>query len=243
MNRILNHRPLSLRLGLLIGTLTLASCGQQMAPATEQPDAALPVAAPVLSGSVREQLAQLAQRPELQDADSQAILTANPDDPALLENLKRAYGLLPAQGDAAALTAEQLGDSAPLTAQATGKAGYAQTVAWGSVRNYRSQKASPRYSGLDWRSNGCSAPSGFGLGYSETFRPACDVHDFGYRNLPDLTNKVTWPYNKTRTDNAFLDNMQAICAAKSLVKRPACYAAATAYHRVVLVAGWANWHR
>ena len=232
------------RLGLLLlGTIALASCGQQLsAPTAATPAQSSPVAAAPDTDSVAAQIAGYATRPELQDADSQAILKDHASDPLMLSALQEAYGQAAAPLDAAALAAQTSGQM-PLSAQATGKAGYAQSVAWGSVSNYRYQKAHPRYSGLNWGSDGCSAPSGLGLGYRDTFRPACDVHDFGYGNLPKLTGKLYWPYNKARTDSAFLSNMRAICGAKSIFTRPACYVAAQAYYKAVDIGGWPAWIR
>lgn len=240
----MNRTVLSL---LILAPLALAACGQgtrtpaAQTPAAQTPAAQAPAAqTPAPTGSVEAQLAAYAARPELQDEDSQAILREYASDPLLLQSLQRAYGDSSAPLNVEALAAEKAG-SAPLQSQASGRAGYAQSVAWGSVRHYRAEKASPNYSGLRWGSNGCSAPSGFGLGYRDDFRPACDVHDFGYGNLPWLISKIYWPYNKARTDLAFLDNMEAICAAKSLLSRPACYAAANAYYHAVDIGGWKSW--
>jgi hypothetical protein len=204
---------------LLLGALALTSCGAPGNGATPPaPQATGTQATP--AASVAEQIAAFARRPELQDADSQAILQAYAHEPL-------------------ALQAGQPG----LSAQATGKAGYAQGVAWGSISHYAAERRSPDYSGLDWNYDGCSAPKGLGLGYSDFFRPACNVHDFGYRNLPRLISIPYWPYNKSRTDLAFLNNMHALCGTKSFWSRPACNAAATAYYVVVRDFGWAKWHR
>lgn len=221
-------------IGCALG-IALVSCGQQT------PSSELPASTSALQGTVAQQLAQLAQRPELQDADSQEILRQHPNDVLLLQGLKEAYGL-PNEGLEAAALATQVG-AAGLSAQASGKAGYAQSVAWGSVSNYNAERRSPNYSGLDWNYDGCSAPKGLGLGYSSFFKASCNVHDFGYRNLPDLTSIPTWPYSKGRTDVAFLNNMRVQCGAKGAWERPGCYAAATAYYTVVDEFGWAKWHR
>lgn len=223
---------------LMIGTLALASCGQQATtPAPDQTGST-----PAAEKSVAEQISEFAKRPELQDADSQAILRDHANDPIMLDSLKRAYGQETSTPNDAALAAQETGFN-QMDTLATGKAGYAQSVAWGSYAHYRSEKASPNYSGLNWSSDGCSAPKGMGLGYNDDFRPACDVHDFGYRNLPHLISIPYWPYNRLRTDMAFLRNMQTICAAKAWYKEPPCYAAATAYYTAVKNFGALKWHR
>ncbi|GGM14607.1 phospholipase A2 [Deinococcus aerophilus] len=224
---------------LLLGALALTSCGAPGNGGTPPTPQAAGTQGTV--PSVAEQIAGFAQRPELQDAESQAILQTYAQEPLMLQALQEAYGL-PNPGlnvEALALQAGQPG----LSAQATGKAGYAQGVAWGSISHYAAERRSPDYSGLDWNYDGCSAPKGLGLGYSDFFRSACNVHDFGYRNLPKLTAIAYWPYNKSRTDLAFLNNMQGLCSAKSFWSRPACNAAATAYYVVVRDFGWAKWHR
>jgi len=196
---------------------TLAACGQ--APS-----------APAASGALT---ADYAARPELQDPDSQAILVRYGDDPGLLAALQEAYGERPAdltRPAAPALTGQDL---------ASDRLAYIKRTGWGTVANYNSQygayagTALP-YSGLNWTRDGCSAPDGVGLGYRDDFRPACYVHDFGYRNLKVYEQTSS---NRLATDDAFYVNMKAICAAKSWYARPACYSAAYAYYQGVRIGG------
>lgn len=226
---------------LVTGTLALASCGQQEGPS----QASIPT--PSAGQSVAEQISEFARRPELQDAETQAILREHANNPRMLESLKIAYGeaALPSPAADDALAATQAGlNHPPMTSLATGKAGYAQSVAWGTYSNFVRERASPNYPGLVWWGyDGCSAPKYTGLGYRDDFRPACDVHDFGYRNLPHLISIPYWPYNRARTDLAFLRNMRSICEAKVWYKEPPCFAAAQAYYEVVNVAGIVKWHR
>ncbi|MFB9995476.1 phospholipase A2 [Deinococcus oregonensis] len=188
--------------------------------------------APPLS-SVGQGVAAYLTRPELQDPDSQAILVRYSGNPELLAALQTAYGERPAQNRLRLSPALQgLG----LTED---RLAYIKTVAWNSVADYDSQYA--RFLGtalpfpdLDWNRNGCSTPTGLGLGYTEDFRPACNVHDFGYRNLP-LWERTD--ANRKATDQNFHRNMDSICAAKSWYKRPACYSASFAYYEAVRVGG------
>ncbi|MFC4452188.1 phospholipase A2 [Deinococcus sonorensis] len=196
--------------------LLLAACGQQVAQPSPQP-----LTAPY------------AERPELQDAGSQAILQRYANDPGLLAALQEAYGERPAT---LALPAAPVIHSLDL---ASDRLAYVKWVGWGTVANYDGQYASYAgtslpYSGLDWSRDGCSAPDGLGLGYREDFRPACNVHDFGYRNLKVYERTDA---NRQTTDSAFYTNMKSICAAKSWYKRPACYSAAYAYYEGVRVGG------
>ncbi|MGK0617671.1 phospholipase A2 [Meiothermus cerbereus] len=117
-----------------------------------------------------------------------------------------------------------------------------QAIALGSIANYDGYYAARTiYPQFDWSRNGCSAPEGLGLGYRETFRPACDVHDFGYANFPRFPTL----YNETGrglADDNFLVNMNSICRPKSFLSRAACYSAAYAYYSAVRVAGWAYFY-
>ncbi|MCX7601888.1 MAG: phospholipase [Meiothermus sp.] len=117
-----------------------------------------------------------------------------------------------------------------------------QTIALGSIANYDAYYARRAdYPQFDWSRDGCSAPEGLGLGYRETFRPACNVHDFGYANFPRFPTL----YNETGrrfADDNFLVNMNSICRPKSLLSRAACYSAAYAYYSAVRVAGWAYFY-
>ncbi len=192
----------------------LAACGQQ----AKGPDSSV---------------AAYSSRPELQDADSQAILARYGNDPGLLAALQTAYG-----------------ERAPEAVQANiptlnglslegDRLAYVKSVGWGSTANYNGQYTAYAfgglpYPGLDWSRDGCSAPDGLGLGYREDFRPACNVHDFGYRNLRVFERTDA---NRKTTDEVFHGNMDVICAAKSWYKRPACYSAAYAYYQGVRVGG------
>ncbi|CAM3576398.1 phospholipase A2 [Deinococcus frigens] len=206
----------SLLLPAALLSLTLMACGQTT------PNA-----------SVSTGIDAYAQRPELQNAGSQAILEKYGNLPGLLEALQEAYGERPADL------------SLPATPTITGldlasdRLAYIKRTGWGSVNNYTSQYAAYAftgypYPGLDWGRDGCSAPDGLGLGYREDFRPACNVHDFGYRNLKVYQRTDA---NRQTTDEAFYTNMKAICAAKSWYKRPACYSAAFAYYEAVRLRG------
>ncbi|MPY66078.1 phospholipase [Deinococcus sp. SDU3-2] len=210
----MHRRPIP-ALSLALLPLALAACG-----------APPPAPAPSLT-------ADYAARPELQDPDSQAILARYGDDPGLLAALQEAYGERPAdlsRPQVPLLTGQDL---------ASDRLAYVKRVAWGTVAAYNGQytayagTARP-YSGLDWTRDGCSAPDGVGLGYREDFRPACHVHDFGYRNLKVYERTSA---NRLNTDDAFYANMKAICAAKSWYVRPACYSAAYAYYQGVRVGG------
>lgn len=178
-------------------------------------------------------VATYAGRPELQDPDSQAILSRYADDPGLTAALQEAYGERPAGvfvPGVPAITGQSL---------ATDRLAYIKGVAWGSVAYYDGQYAhyagsGGPYPGLDWSRDGCSAPDGLGLGYREDFRPACNEHDFGYRNLKVFERTEA---NRQTTDDAFYSNMKSICAAKTWYKRPPCYAAAYAYDEAVRIGG------
>lgn len=129
-----------------------------------------------------------------------------------------------------------------VSALATGDLQLVQQIALGSVANYNSYYAArASYPQFDWSRNGCSAPSGLGLGYRDTFQPACNVHDFGYGNFhryASLANETARGW----VDDNFLGNMNAICRPKNLLSRAACYSAAYAYYSAVRAAGWAYFY-
>ncbi|GAA0518891.1 phospholipase A2 [Deinococcus depolymerans] len=195
--------------------VVLAACSQTAAPTASD-----------LTGDY-------AARPELQDAGSQAILARYAGDPGLIAALREAYGETPR---ILTLPAAPTIGGLDLTSD---RLAYVKRTGWGTVGNYNTQYAayngtSLPYPGLDWTRDGCSAPDGLGLGYREDFRPACNVHDFGYRNLKVYERTDA---NRKTTDEAFYTNMKAICNAKSWYKQPACYSAAYAYYQAVRVGG------
>lgn len=207
----------------LVLPLLLAACG------------ATPPA-PVEGAPTADRAAWLAARPELQDADSQALLARFGNDPAFLRNVERAY-----TGEPEPALPETRRPSLGLGAQdlASTRLAFVKSVGWGTVPNYDREYANRAATdavlpGLDWSRDGCSAPDGLGLGYREDFRPACNVHDFGYRNLKLYERTDA---NRRTTDEVFQTNMNGICAAKSWYKRPACYAASYAYYQAVRVGG------
>lgn len=192
----------------------LMSCGQSTSPA---------------GAALSAPMSSYAARPELQDAGSQAVLSRYGDDPELLRSLQEAYGERPFDLSLPAvpgLSAQDL---------ASDRLAYVKRTGWGSVNNYDAQYAAYRgtsqpYAGLNWTRDGCSAPDGLGLGYREDFLPACNVHDFAYRNLG---REAHTPENRLRSDAALLRNLQTICGSLARAQRPGCLAAASAYVRAV----------
>ena len=195
-------------------TVALVSCGTPAAPSTSL-------------------ASDYASRSELQDAGSQAILSRYGNDPGLLTALQEAYGERPAD-----LSLPKVPEFTALD-YASDRLAYIKRTGWGTVSNYNTQYnayngTTRPYTGLDWSRDGCSAPDGVGLGYREDFRPACNVHDFAYRNLKVYQRTDA---NRATSDDAFYTNMKAICAAKSWYARPACYSAAYAYYQGVRIGG------
>ena len=193
--------------------LALAACSQQAAPTTTP--------------------SPYADRPELQDAGSQAILARYGNDPGLTAALQEAYGERTTTLTYPSVPALNTQD------YASDRLAYVKRTGWGTVGNYNAQYSayagtSLPYTGLDWSRDGCSAPDGLGLGYREDFRPACNVHDFAYRNLKVYQRTDA---NRLTSDDVFYTNMKAICAAKSWYARPACYSAAYAYYQGVRIGG------
>lgn len=209
-------------------------------------------------GNVAQELAELAKRPELQDEEVQATVQENSASPTLLLLLKESLELPYSGPDLDTLLAQEdpedsvepeagegsaLEDQPLLTAQGLTKKKYAQSIAWGTVSHYFAEKKAPKYT-LDWSYNGCSAPSPLkiGLTWKNAFFTSCNVHDFGYRNLPRLTNPLNWKYNRWRTDVALLKNTRAYCiATRTGATRVKCVAASLAYYVGVRKFAWPWW--
>ncbi|MFF4602205.1 phospholipase [Streptomyces sp. NPDC001339] len=87
--------------------------------------------------------------------------------------------------------------------------------------------------GIDWSSDGCSwapdKPSGF------NFLPACQRHDFGYRNF-----KKQHIFNqkyKKRIDLRFAQDMFDVCNKYSGARKTLCESFAVTYYKAVSKAG------
>jgi hypothetical protein len=78
-----------------------------------------------------------------------------------------------------------------------------------SLPTFRTIRGQHPYSGqLDWSSDGCSHVPDDPFGF--TFLPACQRHDFGYRNYK-RQSRFTEPHRKEIDDN-FRSDMYSICA-------------------------------
>lgn len=92
------------------------------------------------------------------------------------------------------------------------------------------------FPGVDWFRNGCA--NHLTLGYAGTFTSACNLHDFGYRNLR-LHASTRTGANRKATDDALCAHTQAICAAREAGQRQACdWTASTLYGFVRVFGGF-----
>lgn len=205
---------------ILFSACSLTACG------------VTPSADVTASSPVAYAIASYATRPELADAESQAILRSYADEPTLLLALQVAYG---------ERSALQRAESSRVHMQGLeeDRLAYIQWVTWGRVSAYdgeygRYSSGGGPYPGINWERNGCSAPDGLGLSYREDFRSACNLHDFGYHNFGQW---APTDQNRRATDDNFHKNMDILCDQKSWAKRPACYSASFAYYAAVRAAG------
>lgn len=85
---------------------------------------------------------------------------------------------------------------------------------------------------FDWSSDGCSSPLPSDP-FRETFRPACDQHDFGYRNFGNTGELKLDPTKdrKKAIDQHFREEMERICADTD--GGASCMGAARAYFLAV----------
>ncbi|GGJ29835.1 phospholipase A2 [Deinococcus roseus] len=122
-----------------------------------------------------------------------------------------------------------------------------ESIALGSNSNYNSKYSSRgSYPSYDWNRDGCSAPSWvsaiFGNANSR-FRPACNQHDFGYRNYKKFHMANEW--NRLKIDSKFYSNMLSICSSNYSWYNPlryACNKSAETYYNAVRVAGWSHYY-
>lgn len=232
------------RLGLLLlGTLALASCGQQATTTAQDDPAAVTAGTPapttVLSDTQITALrARIAEVQALRD-DVQAGRAAAPLDDAgqaidldaLLRDLKAdlAEGLMPLP-----TTSTGTGGST-LDAQAAPYASSTYKIV-ASTNTFRSRystlkSAFPRFV---WTTDGCSGPSGY-TGWSDEFYWPCRQHDFGYRNVrfyPSLRNET----HRHWVDAQFKEHMNSVCDTLGWRKYP-CYVAARAFYTAVYFGG------
>lgn len=105
---------------------------------------------------------------------------------------------------------------------------------------YRGFAETPRIPPFNWTNDGCSVPTGYAP-YSETFRPACVQHDFGYRNYGANHELKLSPTRETKNwiDGRFRTEMRRICDDRHRSPLPhlACVNAAEAYHGAVQLGG------
>ncbi|MEV0166694.1 phospholipase [Nonomuraea fuscirosea] len=82
--------------------------------------------------------------------------------------------------------------------------------------------------GFDWSTDLCSRSPDQPLGYD--FRMPCARHDFGYRNYKAVNH---FPANKGHVDEAFLYDMNQVCAGYAGARKAACDRLAWSYYQAV----------
>jgi hypothetical protein len=88
----------------------------------------------------------------------------------------------------------------------------------------------------DWADDGCSVPGW--LPYTSAFNPACERHDFGYRNFGGDQAYNPSDSRRSFVDSRFLADMDSICVDRYPVwARPPCYASASAGYSIVRTLG------
>lgn len=155
--------------------------------------------------------------------------------PTTAAALALAAGTLTATGTAQAQARTVLPEPGPA----------AETVADESLREradgimaltYTEFATTPHVAPFNWTSDGCSVPSAF-TPYRKVFRPACDLHDFGYRNYGGNHELKLAPTLETKNwiDGRFREEMVRVCedTYKTPLRRQSCFAAAEAYYQAV----------
>ncbi|GHF40962.1 hypothetical protein HNQ07_001536 [Deinococcus metalli] len=232
------------RLVLLLGTLALASCGQQAAtPQATAPAASAPAATTNLDDAQLAALrARIAEMQGLRDDVRAGRVPAPVDDhgQALdLDQLVRTLqadlqeGLQPRPLTAAA-------DSARLGAQAAPYAVTTYTII-ASTDTFRSRYSTLRsaFPRFNWSNDGCSGPSGY-TGWSDEFLWPCVQHDFGYRNARFYSSRMN-ETDRHWVDGQFKQHMQQVCDTLGW-RKPFCYVAAQAFYTAVYFGGKSSYY-
>lgn len=230
---------------LLLGTLSLASCGQQTtAPAatTPAPDAAA-ATTPVTNLDDAQLAALRARIADMQtlQVDVQAGRVPAPVDDAgkavdlgqVIRNMQADLqeGLKPRP---AAQPGTALGAQAAPYFLST----YTTIAATNTFRSryWTLRGAFPRF---NWGNDGCSGPAGY-TGWSDEFFWPCVQHDFGYRNArfyPSRMNET----DRHWVDGQFKQHMQAVCDTLGW-RKPFCYVAAQAFYTAVYLRGGSSYY-
>ena len=107
-------------------------------------------------------------------------------------------------------------------------------------RTYRQFAVAPHTAPFNWTNDGCSVPTGYAP-YSKVFRPACVLHDFGYRNYGAKHELKLDPTLRTKNwiDGRFRTEMRRICddRYRTPLAHLTCTNAAQAYYLAVQVGG------
>ncbi|GAA3106658.1 phospholipase A2 [Streptomyces rectiviolaceus] len=105
---------------------------------------------------------------------------------------------------------------------------------------YQQFAVTPQIPPFNWTNDGCSVPTGYAP-YVEVFRPACVLHDFGYRNYGARHELKLDPTRATKNwiDGRFRTEMRRICDDKyrTPLAHLNCTNAAEAYHLAVQFGG------
>ncbi|GAA4985866.1 hypothetical protein HD597_011108 [Nonomuraea thailandensis] len=81
---------------------------------------------------------------------------------------------------------------------------------------------------FDWSTDVCSGSPDKPLGFD--FSLPCTRHDFGYRNYKAMS---LFPAHRERVDQAFLFDMNQVCATYAEIRRTACDRLARSYYQAV----------
>ncbi|MGW6985296.1 phospholipase [Streptomyces sp. NPDC054932] len=105
----------------------------------------------------------------------------------------------------------------------------ASQQAWAEAREHRAAWAAY---GFDWSTDQCTSSPEDPFGFP--FAPACERHDFGYRNYRAAGR---FPAAKARLDLAFHADMKRVCAQYSGSRRSSCEGTAWTYYQAVRLLG------
>ncbi|MER3554966.1 MAG: hypothetical protein C4331_11650 [Meiothermus sp.] len=204
-----------MRLALLItALLVLVACGGQ-------PNAT----PPQTSGFTLEQIAQLTPE-QIQNLNE-----------AQLEGINRVLEPEFARVDAELAQVQTelgLSQQGDLEAQDARWPNFGYTVYVATSISYKTFFSSyyRKYSGPNWNNDGCSNSPDYPLGLN--FKPSCNHHDFGYRNVSQYARGRNETYRKY-VDNRLLSNLRSVCSDLHWwdPRRLDCYALAYTYYTAV----------
>ncbi|MCC3779211.1 phospholipase [Streptomyces sp. UNOB3_S3] len=106
-----------------------------------------------------------------------------------------------------------------------------------TYRQFAAQRHVPPF---DWSTDGCTPPTP--SAWATVFRPACVMHDFGYRNYGGGLRLDPGEERRAWVDRRFLEEMRRVCADRPSEPGFDCAGAAQTMYTAVRSFGSTAWY-